>query len=466
MKKYVYLLSFFLILCSCQKEGRQLGSDSFLPEGYLEQVKGFLRTRLSGSDYANVDFLRGLLSKQNTNWYLRLAWVHKSLNQDFLLLRTDSLGNCQQSLIIGLDKDSCRNCAVFNGRITLSGLNRQVLMSSVISQGYIEALHSSPSISLMDLPAPLQAGPPYQSLPEVIVVGYLPATSGASPSLGDLVNLEALGSLGYGGGASAGPGAGAGGTTGSGSFGSSGNGTIYGASGSAEVYSPLNGGSGSGIQPSNDVVVNFETSTSLPAINVSAYMQCFSSIPDAGAQCSVTIYADLPVNDNPQFIFNWNSGAVGHSFLQLTKTGTGGSVTQVIGFTASKPFQAMVSPGAVPSKIVDNQGHKFNASLTMNITSAQLNLEIATIEALSTINYDIVNYNCVNFSVQVLNAVRSGIPLVVPDFQIPGASQALSSTPEGLYILLSQMKKAGGPEAGNIITNEILWAQMSHGACN
>jgi hypothetical protein len=458
MKHKILITLFLISIFSCKKQIEQMDSIDSIQAGYLSNVKTYLKDSLRGSDYASIDFTHGSLSKQKDGWYLRLKWLHKTIDGDFLLLQTDSLGNCIQGRIIHLDKDGNSDQSVFNGNISIESLNRILLINSFISNGYVQALHplifsgittNSSNVEPFLIPAPV-----YQALPEVVVVGYIPS-KGSGLTYGELMSFESMFNFGYGYGYSS-PG---GGSASSGGGSGSGN-----SGGNSGIYSPIGGGGGGGIQPSQDVRINYETSTWLPAINIHSYMNCFAAIPDAGAQCSVTIYTDLPVNDDPTMIFNFNTGAVGHSFLQLTKSGSGQSVTQVIGFTATKPFQAMISPGAVPSKIVDNQGHKYNASLRMNITPAQLSTEISTIETLSSSQYDIINYNCVNFSVQVLNAIRLTNPLVVPLMQIPGATP-LSSTPEGLYVLLSRMKE-GGPEALNILTDEILWSGSSHGACN
>jgi hypothetical protein len=457
MKHKILITLFLISIFSCKKQVEQRDSIDSIQAGYLTNVKTYLKDSLTGNDYASIDFTHGSISKQKNGSFLRLAWLHKTIDRDFLLLQTDSLGNCTQGRIIHLEKDSNSDGSVFDGNISVESLNRIPLINSSISNGYIQTFHpllfsgitaNSTNLEPLLIPAPV-----YQVLPEVVVVGYIPSNGGGL-TYSELMSFESMFNFGYGYGYSS-PGGGSG-SSGGGS--GSGNG-----GGNSGVYSPIGGG-GAGIQPSKNVTINYETSTWLPAINIHSYMNCFTAIPDAGAQCSVTIYTDLPVNDDPTMIFNSNTGAVGHSFLQLTKSGSGQSVTQVIGFTATKPFQAMISPGAVPSKIVDNQGHKYNASLKMNITPAQLSTEISTIETLSSSQYDIINYNCVNFSVQVLNAIRPTNPLVVSPMQVPGATP-LSSTPEGLYVLLSRMKEAG-PEALNILTDEILWSGTSHGPCN
>ncbi len=463
MKKVLYLvaLSIFVFACTKQIKEENEGprANGFIPSGYLEKIKGYLKDSLSAEDYNNIDFSLGSISKQQSSWFLRLAWLHKRLERDFLLLQTDNLGNCNEGRIVHLDKDTGSDQSVFNGNISVQFLNRGLIVSSAVTNGSILELHPqlfSGIITNSSIAEPLLIpAPVYQQLPEVVVVGYIPA-SGGGLSYGELMSFEAMLNLGGGYGYSSGG-------TGSGSSGGgSGSGT---GSGNSGVYSPIGGGGGGGIQPSQAVTINYETSTGLPAINVPSYLNCFSAIPDAGSQCSVTIYTDLPVNDDPTMIFNFNTGAVGHSFLKLTKSGSGQSISQVIGFTATRPFQAMIAPGAVPSKMVDNHGHKFNASLTMIITPAQLRTEIATIESLSGTPYDIVNFNCVSYSVTVMNAIRTGSPLEVPPMIQPG-TMPLSSTPEGLYVLLSRMKAAGGTDAPNIVTDEVMFAGNSHGACN
>jgi len=233
------------------------------------------------------------------------------------------------------------------------------------------------------------------------------------------------------------------------------------------IYSPIGGGSSPGLQTSADITINFESSSYSPGIDVSSYLKCFSTLPDAGAYCSVTIYCDLPVNDDPSIIFNWYTGATGHVFLQLTKTNIDKTITQYLGFQPQKPLQSMTASLPVASKIVDNGGHKWNAALTMPISADQLNSIITKIIFLSSImSYSITEYNCVDFALQVINTVRGVNPLVIPGYQIPGQPASLSNTPEGLYRLLDAMKARGGPESKNILTGEVLHAGMSHGPCN
>jgi hypothetical protein len=462
MKKVFNIILLVGLTCSCKKQNPIVDSGKLVSDDYLVKVSRFLKDSLNEEDYGRLDFRHGLLSKQKQCWYLRLAWLHKKPERDFILLQTDSLGNCKKGHIILLDRPSHYDPAQFYGQIDVLSLQRKLELHSIISNGFAESLHprlfsNTRTNDLTDipllLPAPTQMGPVYEELPEVMVVGYISPNGGSGISYQELLSFESLINLGYG---SPSPGSGTGSATAAGSGGSAG----------SAVYSPLSGGSGSGIEPSQDLIINYESSAGLPGINLQSYMQCFANIPDDAAQCSLSLLADLPVNDNPYIIFNWNSGAVGHCFLRLTKSGNGESVSQTIGFAPTKAFQALVSSVPVAGKMVDNGNHKYNASLTMPVTPLQLNTAIQAIEKNSSALYDLVNFNCVNFSVQVINSIRPDNPLSVPLLQIPGNAASLSSTPEGLYILLNRMKAAGGPEASNIITDDILFAAPSHGPCN
>jgi hypothetical protein len=465
MKNFLYILLFSIIFFSCKKQSQEPGSANTIPADYLARVKSYLQNNLSPGDYSNLDFGSGSISRQTGNWYLRLGFSDKKPKKDFLLLQTDSLGDSSQARIIHLEKEElANNPAVFNGSISIQTLQHELVLSLPVSNGWIEALHpvifskpilkseAASSVGTDIIPAP------WQELPEVVVVGYIP--SGAGISYSDWMSFASI-LNGAGGSTGAGSGAGSGSGSGPGSGGG-----VY-----TAVYSPIGGSSGtsggnSASSQNNNLIIYYEASPSKPAIDVQAWMKCFAGIPDVGSQCSVSIFADLPVNDDPNLFFNWYSGNTGHAFLQLTKTNAGQSISQLIGFTAVKPLAALVSNGAVAGKIVDNGGHKYNASLTMHVNPQQFGTELKEIEYLSgTISYSIENYNCVDFALQAINAIRGGSPLSIPKYPIPG-QLGISNTPEGLYKLLTGMKAAGGVEAGNILSGVVLNAGSSHGPCN
>jgi len=449
--KQIYFFSLLaVIIFSCKKQVEQAGTLSNLPLGYLANVKVYLKNNISADDYAAMDFSKQTLSKQPGNWYLQIGFAGKKPTQDFILLKTDSLGNCSTGRIIHLEKDS-NNPQVFNGKITLQNLNRGLITSSAITKGFIESLHPK---MFLTVSVNSEAGSPVQSnvvpvyydeLPEVVVVGYIPS-AGGGPSLSDYLSFESL--LGTGGSGG-----------GSGSGGSIGTNPVFG------IYAPIGGGNGSASSGSGGLTINYETSSSKPGINVAAYIKCFSAIPDAGAQYSISIFSDLPVNDDPSKFFDWFTGATGHVFLQFTKANSSQSITQFMGFTAQKPLQAIGGINLSAGKIVDNAGHKYNASLSVAVSAAEFAAAIARLQVLASSNYDIVNFNCVDFALSVINSARGSYPLVINKNLVPDQTQPMS-TPEGLYNLLSSMHRSGAPEAANINIGRVWIAGSSHGPCN
>jgi len=453
MKKYIYLTLLSFIFFACKKQDQQnIPANTNQNQSYLANVKAYLKTNLYDTDYVKVDFNNSVLSKQGTDWFLRIAFLNRKLSRDFILLQTDSIGNCKRGKFVHIRRDST-DMKTFNGKISIANFQHVATVKKVTENvsATEDCVVAEEELDADDCEAavvPSCSG----CLPEVIVVGYISSGGGGGGSIsyGDYLNLVSLAS----GGAST-----SSGTSGSGGGSGSSNGT------SSGIYSPVVvPGKPAALQPSPDIMINYETSANNPAIDVPTFMKCFSTIPDAGATCSVTIYADLPVNDNPQYIFNILTGATGHSFLQLTKSNATQSVTQIIGFTTSKPLAVLGFP--VAGKIVNNAGHKWNASLTMSLTPAQLQTEINAVNAFgSNQQYDMWEHNCVDYTTSIINQVRPGNPLEVGLTLDPSTGDSYN-TPQGLYIALDQLKQMNGPDAKNITLDVVNHAGTSHGPCN
>jgi hypothetical protein len=450
MKKYISILLLSVVIFSCKKES----SSSVVPRpwipssSYLSNVNAYLKTNLADSDYAAIDFNNSIISKQPAGWFLRIAFLHKLIAREFILLQTDSAGNVSAGKFVHILRDTAVQ-KVFNGTIATESIYHSEKHSSVIENGTtvleLAPVDDDPDDDDSKLPDPCS-----DCLPEVVVIGYAPGGGGGSGgiSYADYLSLTSL--IG----------------TGNNPVPVTPGGTYSG------IYSPLNGtGSGSGDSPSGgnapgpkpsvDVTINYETDASKPGIDVSAYMKAFSTIPDAGSTCSVTIYTDLPVDDNPSYIFNILTGATGHCFIQLSKTNGTQTVTQIIGKTSSKALAVLAFP--VAGKIIDNSLHKYNASLTMNITPAQLTTEINAVLAIgNTPSYNMWDNNCVDYALGILNAVRPGNPLNVGMSIDPSTDEAYQ-TPQSLYIALQNLKGANGPDAANITMDVVKNAGVSTG---
>jgi hypothetical protein len=85
----------------------------------------------------------------------------------------------------------------------------------------------------------------------------------------------------------------------------------------------------------------------------------------------------------------------------------------------------------------------------------------------STMKYDMDDFNCTDYALSVFNAAAPTY-LSIPRMHIPnGTFGTTSNTPQGLYIELSNLSKAGGYPGGQIsIPNTAPKAGASHGACN
>jgi hypothetical protein len=98
----------------------------------------------------------------------------------------------------------------------------------------------------------------------------------------------------------------------------------------------------------------------------------------------------------------------------------------------------------VDSKIVNNGGHEYNASITMtNVSLIDFNAAMNLALSNSTLLYDLNDYNCTDYAVGVFNQVMPfNNQLNVPD-HITGFGVNYKTTPNSLYKTLKQMKQSG-----------------------
>ena len=448
MKNTLYILTILLFsLVACKKTAIDPTIHLPVPPVYLDSLHAYIKQQVSIADYTSIDFNRCVLSKQGAAWYWKLTLKQSAASAAFLLLQSDTTGHFTKGKWIELSVRRDEN-GFLNGSINISPLDRAYVNQSKINNGYIESFHpklfgsNTKAESLPD---------PYQELQEVIVVAYRPSAV-ADISYSTYMLFQSLMSDGGGGGAY--------------------NSGIYsfseGSGGGGGGYTDPS--IGTGTNPSNDISLNIEKSSYLPAINVDAWLQCFQAIPDEGANYSITLCADLPVDDDPSFNVNLYTGATGHTFLQLQKTNAGQSVTQVIGFTAQNAFSALLQADQfVPSKTVDNAGHKYDASLSMQVNGAAFATVMEKIKQLSaSMPYSVTRFDCLDYDLAVINAIRGNDPLVLPTIPQPRNAFTTISTGERLYNLLEQKKAAGDSEAANIWLGNgaAVFAGASHGPCN
>lgn len=466
------------------------GTDS----SYLSVVQKYVRQHPNVASYDSVDFDKYRISKQQKCWYFRLPFKNKLLSTDFILLQTDSLGAVGDGRIVHLEKTASplppptegargQTSITFNGSIQISSLDQKTVIQSNITAGYIESFHPglrapSNSPNRVRTGNPSNRGEkdqkaesfpvPYDELPEVVVVGYTQTADGGL-TWSDYMMLQSMfASTGGGGGGSSSGGGGGGSSAGGDGY------AVYNSidgSGSSDGNAgPYATGTNSPTTPPHqdpNVTLSYDESYSRPAIDLNAWMKCFTDIPDADAHSTITLYGDLPVDGDPSVGLNLWNGNTGHCFLQLSKTNGAQSVTQIIGFTAQSAGKAIINADAfVPSKLVDNAGHKYNCSITMPLSAAGLSMVIATIQNQGDMPYSIVNYDCLDFALDVFNSVRGQDPLKISKKWDPSDPFSNIATGPKLYNLLSNMVDSHSPEAPNILISGSRWIGVSHGACN
>jgi hypothetical protein len=149
---------------------------------------------------------------------------------------------------------------------------------------------------------------------------------------------------------------------------------------------------------------------------------------------SLSLNADLPNNNDVNWLIN-PAGHPGHAFITLTKTDGTNSFTLSFGFYPSIAVLSLTG-GAVGSMINDDGGHECNASVSkeLNASVFQAVLEKAVYLA-GNVNYELNDYNCTDYAIQIFNTTSPRGQIVVPDWIGPGGTN-FGTTPNGLYNVL------------------------------
>lgn len=445
MKQILTLTFCLVVLHSCKK----VNLDS--KTSYLQSVRNGLQDSLNHADYSALDFSKAILSEAaGEQIYLRIPFKGKTVATHFVLLITNKDGFIWQGKIITLQggeieyRKGLITRRTWEGSITIQSLQGKDVLESFIQNGYINAFHENKNRRVSNLE------PEGDVLPEIIVVASV-RESGISYS--DWMYLNSFfRSMAYDSGEGGG-----------GYYGSfdGGGGTSSGSAG--ETGTEVNGE----VQKEELMQVDIESYVNKGSIELEKYLKCFENIPDAGAVCSIEIFADIPVDNDPDKLFDWSIGSPGHTFLQIKKSNGGDVVQQTIGFYPASGWKVTLTNAPVAGKFVDNGGHEFNASIKMNLSADNFKSVLTEILYLRNSQYDLDEFNCTDFALNVFNKVRTN-KLEIPLYHVPGTITAAgSSTPQGLYNRLKEMQHSGDPESGNIKINIIKgWVGSSNGVCN
>lgn len=187
------------------------------------------------------------------------------------------------------------------------------------------------------------------------------------------------------------------------------------------------------------------------SIDLNRDIDCFNLISDTNAIYTLTVYADLPIDNDSKSVFDPKAYFAGHCFIELYKSNPYKSMRRYYGFYPDSRWNA-VSGRYTPSKLVDDGGHEYQASYTISVRKDQFVDAIEKILELSNHDYHINDFNCVDFVLRVFKA-GGGILEVETKYNIPILGDSAGKhTPNGLYeqIALLQAKGIIGANACSI----------------
>lgn len=135
-------------------------------------------------------------------------------------------------------------------------------------------------------------------------------------------------------------------------------------------------------------------SPDIPIIDMALYLSNFNSNESA----TITIYVDQPIA-NSEEIINDVELDVGHAFLSIQQ----GNNIRSYGFY---PAEGVGILEPVQGVMGDNSNTHYDVSLVLNISPEQLAEIITTSIEISTGNYDLLDYNCTDFILEIANILN------------------------------------------------------------
>lgn len=460
MKPIYTLIVFAVLVASCKKDVRQT-SKAFSLQSIKKELKDSMRTE----DFSQLDFSRALYNHVDSAglYFLRVPFRGTSIAENFVLVKLNVDGNIKEGRIIrlnggvlGVAGDPVRT-GEWDGNISISQLNRESVLTSAVHMGYIEALHPRLNTRETLLGANV--------LPEVVVVAYVQHDSESDFTtwfaLNNIMYFSSYDEIGGGGGGEPGS-----------------TGDYYGSLGG---YGGSGGGSSvSGVSSDETIELEPEYMYSIPTVDLTRMFKCFDYVSSSGATYSVKLCVDIPSNANPLATTGGSSASsAGHTFLTVVKTNGATSVTQSFGFYPQSEPSFLDPFGAVASSIKDNASQEINASMQMTLTENQFNILKQNAIAWSKNKYQLGDYNCTNYALDIFNSLRSS-PIQIQPYKVvlPGNANpwgptepitvTIGKSPQMLFTKLQEMKNSNGAESANILIDQThnSHAPISKGECD
>lgn len=446
-----------ILLASCQKELVKNGKNLAL----IEHLKTALKQRISTTDYQRLDFDSPFFSKaaEQQLYFIRIPFKGKKLSEQFLIVKTDIAGLIEAGRIVQLALQPVTPTLQIKGTITVSDLERKNVLRSSVENGYITALHpgrysraylepSDPDLVVV-FDNSIQPDYSYYTSLNSFFSDYATGTS-FSTGTTYYSSLDVYASNYY-------------------------NGTMV--SNSSSQHSSQDGV----YAPVEEDLIEFEREYIYhnPGYDIIKLFNCFDNVPSAGATYSIKLCTDVPSNDHPEAISVSGGISAGHAFVIITKKNGSASVIQSFGFYPQElshldPLQYFAS------ELLDNGFSEINASIDMNVSENQFKIIKSTAIRNASKSYNMSEYNCTNFAMDIFNSVRQN-PLIIDPYivylpsntNLWGVSSepnriSISKSPQMVFRKLQEMKNSGGPEAAQIMIDKThnSFAPLSKGECN
>ena len=181
------------------------------------------------------------------------------------------------------------------------------------------------------------------------------------------------------------------------------------------------------------------------SLSIQQLLQVF--YPVGSAEYSVTVCADLPVDNNPKCVYK--KGETGHVFLILSKKNplTAEVITRSFGFYPRVAVTFLVKK--VRSKILDNSNREYDASLEKKLTAYEFAILLEKCKELSKKKYNLKKYNCYEYVLEIFNSLPDIEKLPVTKVKFPFIF-GRGGSPCGLYSDLKKLLVSGSAWASFI----------------
>ncbi|WP_153848391.1 hypothetical protein [Sphingobacterium paramultivorum] len=201
------------------------------------------------------------------------------------------------------------------------------------------------------------------------------------------------------------------------------------------------GGGGGGSGGGSGTAASYFVESPTEPINLQQLIECFNNIPsNAQTTYKITIHTALAEPGEPYQVYNATDKTPGHAYITMQKTNGSASRSLTFGFYPSSDSWMSILKNAEDSSIgkEDDEKRRSDASYTINVTSTAFNNARNVALSGSLQKYDLNDFNCTNYAIQVFEAAMGG----GTGLQVPNSAVGYK-TPSSLYLRLSDMKTAG-----------------------